>query len=72
MNVPQAQRLCTHASLCTYAYVCTCVGAGNNQMKVSNNVLYAAKQSSSPAFYANSVWFDCMLNKQQVFGNKLC
>ena len=51
-----------------------CVSADNDQMNLSrsHNALYASKQSSSPSFYANSVWFDCLLNKQQVFGNKLC
>lgn len=66
-------RVCAHTQACVHIHAyCMCVSADNNQMKVSNNVLYAAKQSSSPSFYANSVRFDCMLNKQQVFGNKLC
>lgn len=65
-------RVCAHMQdyVHIHAYVCMCASADSNQMKVSNNVLYAAKQSSSPPFYANSGWFDCVLNKQQVFGNK--
>lgn len=46
-----------------------CATADNNQTKVSN---YCMPLSNCPlAFYANNVWFDCMLNKQRVFGNKL-
>lgn len=67
-------RICAHTEACVYihAYVCMCDSVNNNQIKLLRNVLCASEQSSSPSFYANSVWFDCVLNKQQVFGNKLC
>lgn len=63
-----SMQLCKLVYIFMHMFAC----AENNQMELSRNALsYASKQSSSPALYANSVWFDCMQNKQQVFGNEL-